>query len=187
MTHIKNTFDEISKNFIILSDNCCEDISNAVELILLSLKNDGKIMFCGNGGSASDSQHLSSELIGKYQMKRKPIPSIALTTDTSAITAISNDFSFNDIFSRQVEALGNEGDVLYASSTSGKSENILNAIKKARELKMKIIGLTGINDINMRNICDITINAPSNRTDRIQEMHIAIGHIICELVEKQLC
>ena len=120
-------------------------------------------------------------------MKRKPIPSIALTNDTSAITAISNDFSFNDIFSRQVEALGNEGDVLYASSTSGKSENILNAIKKARELKMKIIGLTGINDINMRNICDITINAPSNRTDRIQEMHIAIGHVICELVEKQLC
>tara|TARA_B100001093_G_scaffold120332_1_gene113036 strand:- start:2360 stop:2923 length:564 start_codon:yes stop_codon:yes gene_type:complete len=187
MKHVINTFEEISRNFSTLSDNCSEDINKAAELIILSLQNNGKIMFCGNGGSASDSQHLSSELVGKYQMKRKPISSIALTTDTSAITAISNDFSFNDIFSRQIEALGKEGDVLYATSTSGKSKNILNAIKKANELKIKTIGLTGINDSNMHSMCDIVIKAPSLRTDRIQEMHIAIGHVICELIEKRLC
>ena len=144
-------------------------------------------MFCGNGGSASDAQHLSAELVGRYRKKRKPIASVALTTDTSIITAVSNDFSFNHIFSRQVEAIGNEGDILYAISTSGKSTNVINAIKVAKKLNIKTLGITGNDDSGFREICDITISVPASRPDRIQEMHIAIGQILCEILEVELC
>ena len=144
-------------------------------------------MFCGNGGSASDAQHLAAELVGRYRKNRKPIASVALTTDTSIITAVSNDFSFNHIFSRQVEAIGNEGDILYAISTSGKSTNVINAIKVAKKLNIKTLGITGNDDSGFREICDITISVPASRPDRIQEMHIAIGQILCEILEVELC
>lgn len=184
---IKKTLKEISNNFLLLSESCENDIIKASNAIIKALENNNKIMFCGNGGSAADSQHLSAELIGRYKKNRKPLSSISLTTDTSALTAISNDFSFNDIFSRQVEALGNKGDVLYAISTSGNSENIIKAIHQATENGLITIGLTGKNNGKIENICDCIIRVPATSPDRIQEMHIAIGHIICEIIEDTLC
>ena len=187
MKIIEETLAEISSNFVKLAENSIPDIKEASELIIKSLQNGNKIMFCGNGGSAADAQHLSAELVGRYMKKRKPLASIALTTDTSAITAISNDFSFDEIFSRQIESVGNEGDILYAISTSSKSNNIIAALKTARSLKIKTIGVTGSENIGFKGLCDITICAPASRPDRIQEMHIAIGQIICEILESELC
>ena len=187
MSNIKNILNEISNNFIKLSTQSIPQIENAIDIILYSLKNNGKIMFCGNGGSAADSQHLSAELVGRYLKNRKPLPSVSLTTDTSIITAISNDFSFDEIFSRQVEAIGKSEDVLYAISTSGKSKNIITAIKTANTMGIKTIGLTGSYNDEMRDLCDVVINVPASRPDRIQEMHIAIGQIICEILENKLC
>ena len=187
MKSIKKTLNEISGNFSILAEKFVPKIEDASKLLTNSLQSGGKIMFCGNGGSASDAQHLSAELVGRYRKNRKPIASVALTTDTSIITAVSNDFSFNHIFSRQVEAIGNEGDILYAISTSGKSTNVINAIKVAKKLNIKTLGITGNDDSGFREICDITISVPASRPDRIQEMHIAIGQILCEILEVELC
>ena len=187
MKLIKERLNEISKNFIELSINCSPQIEDASTLMISSLKKGGKIIFCGNGGSAADSQHLSAELVGRYIKDRKPIASIALTTDTSVITAISNDFSFEEIFSRQIEANGKQDDILYAISTSGNSKNIIKAIEKAKEMGIKTIGVTGSKESKMTGLCDLTIAAPAIRADRIQEMHIAIGQIICEIIENELC
>ena len=186
MKSIKKTLDDISNNFFILSKKSSQ-IEEASKLIIKSLQNGGKIMFCGNGGSAADAQHLSAELIGRYMKNRKPLASLSLTTDTSTITAISNDFSFDDIFSRQLESIGKEGDILYAISTSSKSKNIIAALKTARILKIKTIGVTGNDFSGFKDICDLIISAPASRPDRIQEMHIAIGQIICEILESELC
>ena len=187
MKLIKKTLNEISENFHTLAEESVPQIEEASKLIIKSLKNGGKIMFCGNGGSASDAQHLSAELVGRYMKDRSPLASVALTTDTSVITAISNDFSFNDIFSRQVESIGVEGDLLYAISTSSKSKNIINALKIAKKLNIRTLGVTGRNDKNFKKLCDAVISVPAIRPDRIQEMHIAIGQIICEILEKELC
>ena len=187
MKLIKNTLNEISDNFNALSEQSVLNIEEASKLLIESLQNGGKIMFCGNGGSASDAQHLSAELIGRYRKKRKPIASVALTTDTSVITAVSNDFSFDEIFSRQVESIGNEGDVLYAISTSSKSRNVINALKIAKKLNIKTLGITGDDDSGFKELCDVIISVPASRSDRIQEMHIAIGQILCEILEIKLC
>ena len=183
---IKDTLIEISNNFLKLSESSAEVIEKSADLIINSIKNKNKIMFCGNGGSAADSQHLAAELTGRYRKNRSPLPALALSTDTSAITAIGNDFSFDDIFTRQVEAIGKPGDILYAISTSGKSNNIINAVNKARSTNIKTIGVTGAGGGDLINICDIVIKVPANRPDRIQEMHIAIGQIICEIIENNL-
>tara|TARA_X000000950_G_scaffold289097_1_gene409753 strand:- start:4959 stop:5522 length:564 start_codon:yes stop_codon:yes gene_type:complete len=182
---IKDTILEISNNFIKLANQSTEDIKMAIDLIIKILENDNKIIFCGNGGSAADSQHLAAELIGRYRINREPIRAVSLTTDTSTITAIANDFSFNEIFSRQVQSLGYKGDILYATSTSGNSKNILAAIKQAKKQEIKIIGLTGDKPSQMDNECDILIKVPAITPDRIQEMHIAIGQIICDQIEKR--
>jgi D-sedoheptulose 7-phosphate isomerase len=187
MRLIKETLNEISNNFIALAEKNIPQINEASDLIIKSLNKGGKIMFCGNGGSAADSQHLSAELVGRYMRDRKPLASMALSTDTSVITAISNDFSFDEIFSRQIESIGNEGDILYAISTSSKSKNVIAALKMAKSLKIKTIGVTGSDSSGFGDLCDITISAPASRTDRIQEMHIAIGQIICEILESELC
>ena len=187
MKLIKKTLNEISQNFIELAKIDTFKIEEASNLIIDSLNSGKKIMFCGNGGSAADAQHLSAELVGRYMKNRKPLASIALSTDTSVITAISNDLSFDEIFSRQVESIGNEGDVLYAISTSSKSENVISALKIAKSLKIKTIGITGSNGIGFKGLCDIVISVPALRPDRIQEMHIAVGHIICEILESELC
>jgi len=187
MNLIQDTFKEISQNFNNLSENDCSKILSSANLMIESLGMGGKIMFCGNGGSAADSQHLSAELVGRYLKNRKPIASIALTTDTSAITAISNDISFDEIFSRQIESIGKKNDVLYVISTSGKSKNIIKALEVAKKIGIKTIGMTGSEVTTMNSLCDILVSAPAKRPDRIQEMHIAIGHLICEIIESELC
>ena len=160
-----------------------EDISN---ILVKALSSGNTIFWCGNGGSAGDSQHLAAELIGKFKDDRKPLKSIALTTDTSAITCISNDFSYNKIFERQIEGLGVEGDILVGISTSGNSENIINAIKKCKTIGVKSICLLGKNGGKVRSLADHSIIIDSNSTARIQEMHIMVGQIFCDLIEHGL-
>ncbi|MFA5031757.1 MAG: D-sedoheptulose 7-phosphate isomerase [bacterium] len=162
-------------------------IIKSANAIIKSLHNGGKVLFCGNGGSAADSQHIACEFIVKLTKKRKSLPAIALTTNTSHLTAISNDFSFEDIFSRQIEGLGRKGDVLVAISTSGNSPNILKAVESAKSIGMYTIGFTGAKGDAFAKKVNIGIKVPSSSTQRIQESHILIGHIICELVETEFC
>lgn len=162
-------------------------VNESLTLITNALTQGNKLMICGNGGSAADSQHLAAELSGRYKKERKAIAALALSTDTSAITAIGNDYGFDYIFSRQLEALAKEGDVLLAISTSGNSANILNAIQKAKTLRCKTIGLSGKGGGMMKEWCDVNIIIPSDDTPRIQEIHILIGHVLCHLIEERLC
>ena len=161
-----------------------ESIEKAAELLIESIKAGGKILWCGNGGSAADAQHLATELMGGMSdHDRMPIPSIALTTDSSFITAWSNDTDFDSIFSRQVQGLGEEGDVLVGISTSGNSKNVINALKQAKYKKLKTIAFAGKTSGSLDGIADITIKVPSDNTQRIQESHIMIGQILCSLIE----
>ena len=162
------------------------DIANTGELIWTALSNGRKVLLCGNGGSAADAQHIAAELVGRYESNRRSWPAIALTTDTSAITAISNDYGFDAVFERQVEGLAQPGDVLVAISTSGKSANVLRAVAKAKELGCTTIGLTGGEGKPLASNCDYALVVPTQRTSRIQEIHIVIGHIWCELVDLKL-
>ena len=150
-----------------------------------SLKNGGKIIFCGNGGSFADSQHLTAEFISKLRFDRSPLPATALGTNSSNLTAIGNDYGFEYIFERELIALHRENDIFIPISTSGNSENIIKAIIKANELGIKTYGLTGLNDGKMDDLCN-TIKVPSNKTEKIQECHIMIGHIICSLIENEI-
>jgi len=159
-----------------------ENIEKAAKAIIASLKAGGKVLVFGNGGSAADSQHIAAELVGRFKKERKPFAAIALTTNTSALTAIANDYGYEAAFSRQVEALGRPGDVAIGISTSGNSPNVIEAVKKAKALGLKTIGLSGDGG-KLKAVCDISIAIPSKDTPRIQESHIMIGHIICELVE----
>jgi len=164
-------------------------IADAARMMTDCLLRDGKIMSCGNGGSASDSQHFSAELLGRFELDRPGLPAIALTTDSSTLTAISNDYEFADIFSKQVRALGQAGDVLLALSTSGNSENVLRAIHAAHERGVSIVALTGKDGGVVASELladDIEIRAPSERTCRIQELHIVIIHCLCDLIDAQL-
>jgi D-sedoheptulose 7-phosphate isomerase len=161
-------------------------IKFAIEIIVKAFQNGNKLLICGNGGSAADSQHFAAEFTGRYEMERKPLPAIALTTDTSALTAIGNDYSFDVVFSKQVEALGNEGDVLFAISTSGNSSNVIKAIEIAHTKGMHIITMTGKDGGMMAKMLkdtDINICARINRTARIQEVHILVMHTICDAID----
>ena len=153
-----------------------------------SISQGNKIILCGNGGSAADSQHIVAELIGifSHKIKRKALPAIALTTNTSIITAIANDISFNKIFSRQIEGICKKNDVVIGISTSGKSPNVIEAIKLAKKMKAKTVALTGKDKNSLSKIADISLNVPSKNTQRIQECHILIGHILCMLIENKL-
>jgi D-sedoheptulose 7-phosphate isomerase len=160
-------------------------IIKASKILHNCIKKKKKIIFCGNGGSAADAQHLTAELIGEFlKKKRQSIPAISLTTNTSVITSIANDKNYDEIFSRQIQGLSNKNDVLYAISTSGKSKNVIKAIKVAKKKGCKIVLITGSKKISDKSI-DVVINVPAKRVDRIQEMHIFIGHILCEFLEKQ--
>ena len=150
-----------------------------------ALKSGNKVLFCGNGGSAADAQHLAAELIGRFQKERRSLASVALTTDTSILTAVANDYGYDEVFARQVEGLGRSGDVLIGISTSGNSANVVKAALKARDTGMHTIAFTGEGGGKLKDICDITFAVPSKVTARIQEMHIMVGHIICELVEEE--
>jgi D-sedoheptulose 7-phosphate isomerase len=156
----------------------------AAQAIRRALANGGKLLIAGNGGSAADAQHIAAELVGRYKRERAAMPAIALTTDTSALTAIGNDYGFEAIFARQVQALGHPGDVLMAISTSGRSPNILRALDAARDGKLTTIGLTGETGADFARHCDITVAAPSAETALIQQLHIAAGHAMCDYLER---
>ena len=164
-------------------DNMENDISIASQIVIDALKNGNKILLCGNGGSAGDAQHISAELTGRYKIERRGLPAIALTTDTSALTAIGNDYGYDRVFDRQVEALAKEGDVVIGITTSGNSQNILNALELAQKMGCKTIGFTGKDGGDMGKVSDINLIVPSDNTPRIQEMHILFGHIICQMVD----
>jgi D-sedoheptulose 7-phosphate isomerase len=153
------------------------------EKIALALTSDRKLLLCGNGGSAADAQHIAAEFINRYELERPPLPAIALTTDTSILTSVGNDYSFDEIFSKQVKALGVEGDVLLAISTSGNSANVIEAVKAAKSLGIFTVGLTGGEGGQLTRLVDLSMVVKSNVTARIQETHILVGHIICELVD----
>ena len=161
-------------------------IETAVEMICDCIRNGHVVYLFGNGGSAADAQHIAAELIGRYKMERNSIPAISLSTDTSILTSISNDYSFSKIFSRQCDALVNEDDVIIAISTSGNSKNVINGVITAKKKKAKIVGLLGNNGGKLKKIVDIPLTVESNSTARIQEVHRVIYHIICELVEIEL-
>lgn len=161
-------------------------VSSAVDAIHSSLAADGQLLVAGNGGSAADAQHIVAELTGRFLLERKPIRAIALHTNTSALTAIGNDYGYEHVFARELTAHARPGDVLLAISTGGNSANILRAIEAARQCKVTVIGLTGESGGRMRATCDLCLCVPSKSTARIQEMHITIGHAICELLEERL-
>lgn len=160
-------------------------INDIVNLIIKTLRTGNKVLFFGNGGSAADSQHIAAEFVSKFNRVRSALPAIALTTDTSILTSIGNDFGFDYVFARQIEALGQSGDVAVGISTSGNSPNVLRALQTARDKGMVAVGFTGQNGGALQNCVDICFNAPSSSTARIQEAHITAAHIICELVEKE--
>lgn len=163
-----------------------DKIEKAAQAFTSAYKKGNKVIAFGNGGSASDAQHLIGELVGRFKLERKGLPGIALTTDSSVVTAIANDYGYDEVFRRQVEANANKGDVIVAISTSGNSQNVINAINEAKKLSCVVIGLIGKNGGKMANLCDIPIVIPSDNTPRIQEAHIAIIHILCELLDKEL-
>ncbi len=159
-------------------------VREAATMIDAAIKAGGKVLLAGNGGSAADAQHIAAELVGRYKLERAALPAIALTTDTSALTAIGNDYGFEHIFERQVRALGRKGDVLIAISTSGRSPNILAAIEAARAHDMRVIGFTGPKGGDMANLCDVLLAAPGTDTATIQQLHMVAAHAICDAVEQ---
>ena len=181
---IKNEFNEhikASKKTIASNTKLIEIAAN---ICIDSLKKGNKILIFGNGGSAADAQHIAAEIVGRYKVERKGLPAIALTTDTSVITSISNDYGYLHVFDRQVEALANEGDVLIGISTGGSSTNVISALKLAKELGCRAIGLSGKDGGKFNALCDVNLIAMAEDTPRIQEMHILIGHIICHLIDQ---
>ena len=158
-------------------------IEEASKIAIETLQNGNKILLCGNGGSAADAQHIAAELTGRYKTERKGLSGIALTTDTSALTAIANDYGYDRVFDRQVEALSREGDLVIGISTSGNSANIISALRVARGLGCRTIGLTGRDGGAISGVCDLNLIVPSDDTPRIQEMHILIGHTICQAID----
>jgi len=160
-----------------------EIIRQASMLVIQTLKQGHKVLLCGNGGSAADAQHIAAEIVGRYKSERKGLPAIALTTDTSALTAIGNDYGYDAVFARQVEALAQEGDLLIGISTSGNSENVCQGLEVAKEIGCQTVGLSGKEGGKMNQLCDINLVIPSSDTPRIQEMHILIGHILAQAVD----
>ena len=182
---IKHEFSEHIKASQNTLDSIADQIETASKICINSLKNGGKILIMGNGGSAADAQHIAAELVGRYKTERKGLPAIALTTDSSAITSIANDYGFLHVFNRQVEALVHKDDVVIGISTGGTSPNVVNALTTANKLDCKTIGLSGKDGGKFNSICDVNLLVNSNDTPRIQEMHILIGHIICHLIEQE--
>jgi len=185
IAHIKDSFQE---HQVVLqkTENLFSQISKAVQIITRAYKNNKQTLWCGNGGSFSDCLHAVGELVSRFKLERRALPAITLGAELATSTAIANDYDFKNIFSRGVEAFGKKGDVLIGISTSGNSENIIQAVKQAKKQKIKTIGLLGKHGGKLKNLVDLSIIIPSDNTPRIQEMHILIIHIICELIEKTL-
>lgn len=173
----------ITKN---IYKNLSDTIVTISEMIIDTYNNGGKIILIGNGGSAADAQHIAAEFVGRFKLERNSLPAIALTTNTSIITALANDYGYDTIFSRQLEALANSKDILIVITTSGNSSNILKAVEAVKSKNIKVVGMTGRSGGKLKDLIDIIIKVPSDNIPRIQETHITIGHIICNLVEKEL-
>ena len=186
-----NQIETIIKESILVKNEILEDskikntIKKSVDIILEALKRGNKLYFCGNGGSAADAQHLAAEFTGRFYLDRQALPAEALHCNTSYMTAVANDYSYEDVYSRMIEGVSKPGDVLIGLSTSGNSKNIIKALKVAKLNKLHTISFTGLNGGLMKNHSDYLLDIPSENTPRIQECHILIGHIICQLVEKQ--
>ena len=176
-----NEFERVIKNLKSNEKNLQSFFNTALD----TLKNNKKIIFCGNGGSAAEAQHLSAELVGRFKYDRKSLPAIALTVDTSAITAIANDYGFDKVFERQLEGIGVKGDLLILLSTSGNSKNLILAAKKAKEIDIKTAALLGNDGGSLKDLVDCQIIVNSKKTDRIQEAHLFLGHLLCEFLEKK--
>ena len=176
----------LTKQRILADENLVETITNVANLCTEAFCDGNKVLFCGNGGSAADAQHLAAEFSGRFGYDRAPLPSEALHVNTSYLTAVANDYSFEQVYSRMLRAIGKEGDVLIAISTSGNSANILKALDTARDMGIITVGFTGQSGGKMKELCDYLVNVPSGETPRIQEAHIMIGHIICEFVESTI-
>ena len=183
---LKRSLEEHLKTIQVLLGSRLAEIEAAGSLIWDALKSGNKILLCGNGGSAADAQHIAAELVGRYELQRRAFPAISLTTDTSALTAVSNDYGYEEVFARQVEALAVAGDVLIAISTSGKSPSVVKAADQARARGCKTIALTGCSGEPLTSHCDLAVVVPSDRTSRVQEAHITIGHLWCEMVDRAL-
>jgi D-sedoheptulose 7-phosphate isomerase len=181
---IQETIENLNK--LLCNEQYIKLISDTADLIVHAMKSGNKLMICGNGGSAADAQHVAGEFVCRFYRNREPLPAIALSTDTSVLTSISNDYSYNDVFGRQVTALGKSGDILLGISTSGNSKNVFEAFKVAKEKGIRTILLTGAVEGDIAKLSDIVIKTPSTDTPRIQEMHLIIEHITCEIVEKKI-
>jgi D-sedoheptulose 7-phosphate isomerase len=181
---IKNSMEV--KERISRNDNLISTISKVAQEIINAFRNDKKVLLCGNGGSAADAQHIAAELSGKFYLDREPLFAEALHVNTSYLTAVANDYSYDEVFSRLVKAKGRKGDILIGISTSGNSKNVIKALEVANRIGMITVGMTGDNGGKMKDVCKYLINVPSKDTPRIQEAHIMIGHIICEIVEEEL-
>jgi len=185
MTRLREIFKEaIDSRDVLLNEELNKSIEEVIEAIITSLKNGNKALVAGNGGSASDAQHFVGELVGRFLKERRALPAIAISTNTSILTAIGNDYSFEKIFSRQIEALGNKGDVFIAISTSGNAKNLVDAVKTAKKLSLKTVGLLGNDGGKLGKLVDIPIIVPLSKTPRIQEIHEIIIHTICEIIEE---
>lgn len=180
---IEYEFNEHLKTTKATMDRIYESVESAAKICINALKNGNKILIFGNGGSAADAQHIAAELVGRYKVERKGLPAIALTTDSSALTCISNDYGYEQVFSRQIEALANSGDVAIGISTGGTSHNVISALDVAKNIGCKAIGFSGRGGGEMNDSCDVNLVVPDNDTPRIQEMHILIGHTICQLID----
>ncbi len=174
-----------TKKLILQDEKFLCDIERIVEIIVSALKSGKKVLFAGNGGSASDCNHMATELVSKFCNERKALAAVSLTSNNSTITAIANDYGFEKVFSRQIEALGEKGDVFVALSTSGNSKNIIEALRAAKEIGLISIGLSGKNLCDMDNLCDFILKVPSDKTPIIQESHIMLGHLICKMIEEK--
>jgi D-sedoheptulose 7-phosphate isomerase len=183
---VKQTLKSGSDLYLRTAGECCDDIVAAAAAVLETLRDGGKVLLCGNGGSAADAQHIATEMTVKMCKVREPMAAVALTTNPSLLTAQANDLGFDTVFSRQVTSLGSPGDILIAISTSGNSPNVLEAVKAARENNMKTVGLIGCGGGKLAPLCDIAVVVPSDEIQRIQETHIAIAHMICEHAETGL-
>ncbi len=181
----KSVIEEHEQAVAALKANCLVELEKMAEVCKQAIQNDHKILLCGNGGSAADSQHIAAEFVGRFVKERKGLPAIAFTTDTSILTAIGNDYGYSEVFRRQVEALGRKGDVLIGISTSGNSENIIKAFEHAKKQGLITLALTGQKDSKMSSIADVTLKVPAPVTARVQECHIMIGHMICEYIDEE--
>ena len=182
---IEFEFNEHLKTTKATMDCIYESVESAAQICIDALKNSRKILIFGNGGSAADAQHIAAELVGRYKVERKGLPAIAITTDSSALTCISNDYGYEQVFSRQVEALANTGDVVIGISTGGTSTNVISALDIAKNIGCKTIGFSGRGGGEMNALCDANLVVPDDDTPRIQEMHILIGHTICQLIDNE--